>query len=125
MDSNTIQWKAISYGFISFILVWVVWAMASNIIVGGDNKPNEAIFYTTSVISGLLPGYIASVISRKHFLVHSAFAGIAIALGILLFWALVGSLEQGSLYSLIATPAFLIVLSLLGGLIAKLQGKTA
>ena len=122
MELNTLQWKAISYGFISFVVVWVVWSVLVSIVTE-DGISNEAVFYTTSVISGLLPGYIASTISRNNFLIHSTFTGIAIATSLLLFWVLMGALEQGSLYSLTATPVFFIVLSILGGLIAKLQRK--
>lgn len=124
MNIKSLQWKAVLYGFLSFILAWVLWAILSSITIGATVKPSESIFYTFSMISGLLPGYIASVISKKHYLVHSALTGTAVAAGILLFWALMGILEQAAMYGVIATPVFLIALSLIGGVVAKLQGKT-
>jgi len=125
MDMQHIQWKSILYGFLSFIMLWVIWSTIVGIVTDETSIPNEAIFYTISALSGLLPGYIASVTSRKHYLLHSAFTGLAISAGILLFWLIIGAMEQASLYSLITTPAYLIILSLLGGLIAKLSGKTS
>ena len=124
MENNEIQWKAVAYGLITFICVWVLWAVFSNMLVNSAETPNEAIFHATSIISGLLPGYIASLVSGKQFLVHSFITGAVLTIGILVFWALVGALSQSSIFSLIMTPIFLITLSVLGGFIAKLQGKT-
>lgn len=125
MDKQHIQWKSIFYGFLSFIMLWVIWSTLVRIASDETNMPNEAVFYAISVLSGLLPGYIASITSRKHYLLHSAFTGIAISAGILLFWSVIGAIAHASLYSLITTPVYLIILSLLGGLIAKLLGKVA
>jgi len=121
MDTANLNWKAISYGFVSFFLLWVGYSVVVNVIYGGD-KSNEAVFYTVTIISGMLPGYIASSLS-SNFLLHSMIAGVVTSAFLLLFWVLVGVINQGSLYSIVAAPVLLVVLSLLGGLIAKLQGK--
>ena len=123
MELQSLHWKAISYGFLSFIAVWVIWNITHNIHAEGA-KSNEAVFYTTSTISGLLPGYIASVVSRKSFVIHSIVTGLVISIALFLFWALLGAFSQVTLYNYVATPIFFIVLSILGGVIAKLQGKT-
>ena len=123
MDMRSLHWKAVSYGFLSFIVVWVIWNIAVNI--GIENfKSNETVLYTTSTISGSLSGYVTSAVARKNFVIHSMITGLMISVALLLFWALLGALEQVSLYNFVATPIFFIVLSMLGGAIAKLQGKT-
>ena len=123
MELQSLHWKAVSYGFLSFIAVWVIWNITHNIHTEGA-KSNMAVFYTTSTISGLLPGYISSVVSRNSFVVHSIITGLLISIALFLFWALLGALSQVTLYNYVATPLFFIVLSILGGGIAKLQGKT-
>ena len=124
MELQSLHWKAISYGVLSFVAVWVIWSITHN-IHSGAAKSNEAVFYTTSIISGLLAGYIASVASRKGFVIHNIITGLFISIALFLFWALLGALAHTTLYNYVATPIFFIVLSILGGGIAKLQGKTA
>jgi uncharacterized membrane protein len=124
MELQTLHWKAISYCFLSFIAVWAIWNITHNIHAEGA-KSNESVFYTTSAISGLLPGYTASVVSRKSFVIHCIITGLLISIALFLFWALLGALTKVTLYNYVATPTFFIVLSIIGGVIAKLQGKTA
>lgn len=123
MEISKLQWKAVKWGVISFIAVWVIWSISSRLFVGSEGSPNITVFYTVSVLSGLIPGYIASVISGKYFVTHSLVTGIVASLVLLLFWALIGAMTQDAIVSLVTTPLFLITLSLLGGVIAKLQGK--
>jgi len=123
MEIDKLQWKAVKWGLISFIAVWLIWSVSSRLLVDSEGSPNIAVFYTVGVLSGLLPGYIASIVSGKYFVAHSLVTGIAVSLVLLLFWALIGALAQGSIVSLITTPILLITLSLVGGVIAKLQGK--
>lgn len=123
MEISILQWKAIRSGLISFIAVWVLWSVASRIFVGSEGVHNLAIFYTTSVISGMLPGYIASIVSGKYYLVHSLVTGAVVSLVLILFWVLIGALTKDSIISIITAPIFLITLSFIGGVVAKLQGK--
>ena len=121
MEIGKLQWKAVKWGLISFVAVWVIWSVSSRLIVGSEGLPNIAVFYTASVLSGLLPGYIASIVSGKYYVAHSFVTGVAVSLVLLLFWALIGAISQDAIASLLTTPVFLITLSLIGGVIAKLQ----
>ena len=123
MEIRNLHWKGIKWGLVTFITIWVLWSITSNILVGDDGVPNIAVFYTVSALSGLLPGYIASIVSGKYFVIHSLVTGIVVSLVLLLFWSFMGALSQETIASFVTTPIFLIVLSLLGGGIAKLQGK--
>ena len=90
MDIRNLQWKAIKWGLVTFIAIWISWSIASNILVGDDGVSNISVFYTVSALSGLLPGYIASIVSGKRFVAHSIATGVVVSLVLLLFLVIYG-----------------------------------
>lgn len=113
------------WGIVSFIAVWVLWSISSRLLADGEGSPNIAIFYTVAILSGLLPGYIASAVSGRDYVSHSLAAGVAASLVLLLFWALIGAISLDTITGTVTTPIFLVILSVIGGVIAKLQGKVS
>lgn len=125
MVSSNIQWRAVKWSALSFVVIWVAWSILTRIVIGTEKTPDMAIFYTVTIISGMAPGYIASVMAGQNYLTHSFVTGLVISALLIIFWVLIGAISSNNIAGTITTPAMLIGLSMIGGAIAKFQGKIA
>jgi putative membrane protein (TIGR04086 family) len=123
---RVLQWKAIIYGVSAFIAAWIlIWVLYSSFIASADGRfKSELHFQIYGAITFVLSGYISARSVQNNFILHGAATGMVVSLIIIVFWLLVDSFNQNTLYSFIVTPIYIIVMSSLGGIITKWQRNT-
>ena len=115
---NILNYKAILYGFASYVFVWVVWALYS-IVVSSSSDVHLFIMSVITNLAGLVPGYVAARIAKIRQLIHGLTIGAIVGLGIILFWSSIGALENLTWPSYLQLPITTMVMSLLGSIVAK------
>ena len=113
-----LNYKAILYGFASYVMVWVAWAIYS-IIVSNHSEVHLFIMSIVTHLAGLVPGYVAASIAKVRQLLHGLTIGIIIGSGIVLFWFSMGALENLTWTSYMQLPISTMIMSLLGSIVAK------
>ena len=116
--TKSINYKAVLYGFSSYVLIWILWSFL------GSFASNESgiTIYLISVVTnfaGLVPGYIAARIAKVRQLFHGLVSGAAVGISILVFWYAMGALDNSYWYSYMILPTNTVIMSLLGGVVAK------
>ena len=121
-----LQWKAIMYGVAAFIAAWLfLWYLYSTFIFNDDGRFNSELhFLIFSAIAFVFSGYITAHSVKNNLILHSAAAGIAVSLILIISWLFLDSFNHNTLYSFIMTPIYITALSSFGGIITKFQRST-
>ena len=117
-----INYKAVLYGFAAYVLIWALWSFLSSFA----SEESGITIYLISVVTsfaGLVPGYVSARIARARQLLHGLISGAAVSIGILVFWYAMGALENSYWYSYMILPTNTVIMSLLGGIVAKFYFK--